>query len=71
MTLRNTESWHGDRVSLHFDAVDYEARVWVNDKALGGHRGGYDTKAANILWILACRTKLSHPVKDSARPGDF
>ncbi len=27
---------------LHFDAVDYEADIWLNGKYLGCHRGGYD-----------------------------
>jgi len=32
----------GQRVLLHFGAVDWEATVWVNGKKLGVHRGGYD-----------------------------
>ncbi|KAK0716837.1 glycoside hydrolase superfamily [Lasiosphaeria miniovina] len=32
----------GRRVLLHFDAVDYEATVWVNGDEVGFHRGGYD-----------------------------
>lgn len=34
------EDWEGDRVKLHFGAVDYEARVYVNGKKAGVHRGG-------------------------------
>lgn len=30
----------GERVLLHFGAVDYEARVWVNGCQAGAHRGG-------------------------------
>lgn len=29
------------RVLLHFGAVDYECTVWVNEKYVGAHRGGY------------------------------
>ena len=29
------------RLILHFGAVDYEARVWVNGSLVGAHRGGY------------------------------
>ncbi len=36
------KEWAGQRVLLHFGAVDWEAKVWVNDKELGSHRGGYD-----------------------------
>jgi hypothetical protein len=31
----------GNRVLLHFGAVDDECIVWVNDKKVGEHRGGY------------------------------
>lgn len=32
--------WKGKRVLLHFGAVDYRARVWVNGRAAGEHEGG-------------------------------
>ncbi|MCH7918373.1 MAG: chitobiase/beta-hexosaminidase C-terminal domain-containing protein [Planctomycetes bacterium] len=35
-------SWRKKRVLLHFGAVDWECRVWVNGELLGTHRGGYD-----------------------------
>ena len=31
---------NGHRLILHFEAVDYECAVWVNDKAVGTHTGG-------------------------------
>ena len=34
-------AWAGKRLLLHFDAVDYEATVWVNGREVGRHRGGY------------------------------
>ena len=34
------ESWSGQSVLLHFGAVDWCARVWVNGQALGKHYGG-------------------------------
>jgi hypothetical protein len=30
----------GDRLILHFEAVDYECVVWVNGKEVGAHTGG-------------------------------
>ena len=33
-------SWQGQSVVLHFQAVDYDATVWVNGKEVGRHRGG-------------------------------
>jgi hypothetical protein len=40
-TFAVPEGW-GERVLLHFGAVDYEATVYVNGKRLAVHRGGYD-----------------------------
>jgi len=31
----------GERLLLHFGAVDYEATVWLNGVCLGNHEGGY------------------------------
>jgi hypothetical protein len=31
----------GQRLLLHFGAVDWHARVWLNGRFLGEHRGGY------------------------------
>jgi beta-galactosidase/beta-glucuronidase len=33
-------AWKGDHVLLHFGAVDYRARVWVNGQLLASHEGG-------------------------------
>ncbi len=33
-------AWKGKQVLLHFGAVDYLARVWVNGQMLGSHEGG-------------------------------
>lgn len=40
-TFRVPQGWKGQRVVLHFGAVDYHAQVWVNGLACGQHRGGY------------------------------
>ena len=33
--------WKGRRVLLHFGAVDYRARVWLNGREVGSHEGGH------------------------------
>ncbi|HET7312760.1 LamG-like jellyroll fold domain-containing protein, partial [Salinisphaera sp.] len=38
----------GQRLLLHFDAVDYETRVWVNGHEAGRHQGGYDRFSFDI-----------------------
>ena len=35
-------AWAGKRVILHFGAVNWDSVVWLNDKRVGSHRGGYD-----------------------------
>lgn len=35
-------TWNGQRVLLHFGAVDWDSQVWVNGQSIGSHRGGYD-----------------------------
>ncbi len=43
---------HGTRVLLHFGAVDYEARVWVNGQLVGSHRGGHTPFCFDITHTL-------------------
>ncbi len=35
------EGWGENKVLLHFQAVDYDATVWVNGVEVGRHRGGF------------------------------
>jgi hypothetical protein len=51
-TFKVPEKWAGQRVLLHFGAVDWEATVWVNGKELGKHRGGYDPFSFDITDAL-------------------
>lgn len=39
--VRIPESMQGRRLFLHFGAVDWHAKVWVNGLLAGEHRGGY------------------------------
>src|SRR4051812_18788795 len=43
---------NGQRVLLHFGAVDYESTVWVNGKEQGKHVGGYDAFSYDITDAL-------------------
>jgi beta-galactosidase/beta-glucuronidase len=36
-------AWKGERVLLHFGAVDYECAIWVNGGYVGAHIGGFDS----------------------------
>jgi beta-galactosidase/beta-glucuronidase len=35
------DAWRGKGVLLNFEAVDWEANVWIDGEKLGTHRGGY------------------------------
>lgn len=45
-------SWKGQRVLLHFGAVDWECHVYVNGELVGEHRGGYDPFSFDITPAL-------------------
>jgi len=42
----------GDRLMLHFGAVDTTATVWVNGHRAGGHHGGYTPFSLDITDLL-------------------
>jgi hypothetical protein len=45
-------AWQNKQVILHFDAVDYDATVFVNGKKAGHHSGGYDAFSLDITAML-------------------
>jgi len=51
-TFEVPEEWSGQRVLLHFQAVDWQAEVFLNGKELGMHRGGYDAFAFDVTDAL-------------------
>ncbi len=42
----------GERLLLHFDAVDWETTVYVNGKQVGTHTGGYDRFTVDVTDAL-------------------
>jgi beta-galactosidase/beta-glucuronidase len=44
--------WQGERILLHFGAVDYRARVWVNGSLVAEHEGGHTPFFADITDVL-------------------
>ena len=51
-TFQLPEAWRGQRILLHFGAVDWQCNVWVNGRDLGGHCGGYDAFTFNVTAAL-------------------
>ncbi|WP_333874420.1 glycoside hydrolase family 2 protein [Methylobacter sp.] len=47
------DDWRGSRILLHFGAVDWQARVWVNDLKVCEHQGGHTPFSADITFALA------------------
>ena len=45
-------AWKGNRILLHFGAVDWYAQVWVNDMKVGEHKGGYSPFSIDITAAL-------------------
>ena len=52
-TFSLPENWTGDRVFLHFGAVDYDCQVWLNGEQVGRHRGGSASFSFDITDALA------------------
>jgi len=44
--------WNQKHLILHFEAVDYETKVWVDGKYVGVHKGGYDHFKFDIAGFL-------------------
>ena len=51
-TFTIPEAWGGQRVLIHFGAVNWETAVLVNGQAIGRHRGGYDGFSFDITDVL-------------------
>ncbi len=46
--FRISPYWKGRRILLHFEASDWETKVWLNGAFAGEHRGGYDPFTLDI-----------------------
>ena len=56
MSFSVPKNWKGQRVLLHFGAVDWQADVWVNDIKVGSHTGGYTPFSIDITQALDAKT---------------
>src|SRR5690606_3445960 len=61
---------NGERALLHFGAMDWEANVFLNGKAVGAHAGGYQEFTCDITDALkAGNNELSIKVYDPTDQG--
>ncbi|MFO0847218.1 MAG: glycoside hydrolase family 2 TIM barrel-domain containing protein [Gemmataceae bacterium] len=60
----------GDRLHLHFGAVDYEATVWANGRLVARHEGGYTPFTADVTEAAAAG-ELEIVVRAADDPHDL
>jgi beta-galactosidase/beta-glucuronidase len=57
--------WKGDRILLHFGAVDQDAEIYVNGQYAGGHQGGYDPFSIDVTpYLKSGKNELAVRVED-------
>jgi Glycosyl hydrolases family 2, TIM barrel domain/Glycosyl hydrolases family 2, sugar binding domain len=61
----------GDRLLLHFGAVDYQATVWVNGQIAGSHQGGYTPFTFDITELLKDEPVQTLVVRADDDPADL
>ncbi|HJT88705.1 MAG TPA: glycoside hydrolase family 2 TIM barrel-domain containing protein, partial [Bryobacteraceae bacterium] len=61
----------GERLLLHFGAVDYRATVWVDDHVVARHEGGYTPFSADITDYVRSGGSPSLAVRAEDDPADL
>jgi beta-galactosidase/beta-glucuronidase len=61
----------GERLLLHFGAVDYRASVWVNGMLVATHEGGHTPFSADITPALRADGEQVVTVRAEDLPGDL
>lgn len=73
-SMPNDLSHRGNRLVLHFGAVDWQCDVYVNGKKVGTHQGGYDpfsfdiTDAVNKRGAQKLSIRVWDPTDDGPQP---
>jgi beta-galactosidase/beta-glucuronidase len=61
----------GDRVLLHFGAVDYGAQVWANGQLVASHQGGHTPFTADVTGAIGGGRALEIVVRAFDDPHDL
>jgi hypothetical protein len=71
--FRVPRDWRGQRIQLHFGAVDQVATVWVNKQQVARHEGGYTGFTADITPALrgTGAQEITVRVQDRHEVGPF
>jgi hypothetical protein len=70
-TFRAPEMSRGDRLLLHFGAVDWQSTVYVNGRRLADHTGGYDAFTVDVTDALRPGSREQELVVAVHDPTDF
>jgi len=63
-------NWNGKSILLNFDAVDWEAAVWVNGVHVGAHKGAYDRFSFDITpYLKSGKQEVVVAVDDPSSTG--
>ncbi|MBB3121548.1 glycoside hydrolase family 2 protein [Pseudoduganella violacea] len=68
---RFTLAHRGERTMLHFGAVDYCARVWLNGHLVAEHEGGHTAFAADVTDVLLAGAEQVLVVQAEDDPADL
>jgi beta-galactosidase/beta-glucuronidase len=69
-TFSIPENWNDQLIHLHFGAVDWEAKIYLNGKYIGNHKGGHDEFSFEISSsIIKGENELIVGVEDMTSPG--
>ena len=63
------DAWKGQRVLLHFGAVDWACRVWVNGAEVGEHEGGSASFSLDVTDALGDENHVVVRAEDDLRSG--
>ncbi len=47
------KDWDGQKIIIHFDAIDWQSTIYVNGQCVGTHKGGYDAFSFDITPFLS------------------
>ena len=59
------------KIILHFGAVDYQAKVWVNGQFMGGHEGGHTPFFFDVTHVLNAEGEQTIIVRADDDPLDL
>ena len=70
-TVTIPAAWGERQTLLHFQAVDYDATVWVNGVEVGRHRGGFTGFTCNLAGVAKAGESITIVVRarDDHRPS--